>query len=139
MLVRRPSRPFPSAAVPVLEEPWPIRSGRLALSLGGRDYALGVVEGPEVGRDYQGAPYRVRRVLVLDHGGVRQSVADVTDRDAGHPAVLWAGDLDGDGRLDLVLDESDHYNVTVTALFLSSEAAPGALVRRVARHETTGC
>ena len=76
---------------------------------------------------------------MLSDGGTPQPVARLADRDDGHPALLWAGDLDGDGRLDLVLDESDHYNVTETTLYLSSTAAPGALVGRAGRHRTTGC
>ena len=53
--------------------------------------------------------------------------------------LLWAGDLDGDGRLDLYMNLSTHYNVSARRLFLSSAAASGALVREVAVFQTTGC
>ncbi|TDK20342.1 VCBS repeat-containing protein [Luteimonas aestuarii] len=54
-------------------------------------------------------------------------------------ALLFAGDLDGDGRLDLLFDTSDHYNVRQPTLFLSREAAEGQPVRAVARHRAVGC
>lgn len=59
--------------------------------------------------------------------------------DDAAPALLFAGDLDHDGRLDLILDTTDHYNVHQPTLFLSSGAAPGDLVRQVALHRSTGC
>lgn len=55
------------------------------------------------------------------------------------PALLFAGDLDRDGQLDLLFDTTDHYNVARPALFLSSHAGPGELLREVARHEASGC
>jgi hypothetical protein len=54
-------------------------------------------------------------------------------------AMLFAGDLDGDGRLDLILDTSEHYNASQPTLFLSGDAAPGELLRAVAQHRITGC
>jgi hypothetical protein len=55
------------------------------------------------------------------------------------PQVLWAGDLDRDGRLDLLLDLTNHYNVSAPTLLLSSMAGKGELVRPVAVFRTTGC
>lgn len=59
--------------------------------------------------------------------------------DDAAPVLHFAGDLDHDGRLDLILDTTDHYNVTEPTLFLSSGAGPKALVRRVALQRSTGC
>ncbi|MGH9769709.1 MAG: hypothetical protein ACREAB_19980 [Blastocatellia bacterium] len=53
--------------------------------------------------------------------------------------LLWAGDADGDGKLDLYVGVSWHYNVSETKLFLSSGAKPGQLVKEVAKFVTTGC
>lgn len=55
------------------------------------------------------------------------------------PEVFFAGDLDHDGRLDLLIDISNHYNLWHPALFLSSAAGEGELVGRVAELTTTGC
>lgn len=55
------------------------------------------------------------------------------------PTVLFAGDLDHDGRIDLLLDTTDHYNATQPTLFLSGAAQRGELVREVAKQRMTGC
>jgi len=55
------------------------------------------------------------------------------------PLLLWAGDLDGDGRLDLLLDVSDHYNVQAFKLFLSSGAAADRLLGEGASFVSVGC
>lgn len=59
--------------------------------------------------------------------------------DDANPSLLWAGDLDRDGRLDLLFDLSDHYNVSLPTLFLSTRAGTGELVGRVAERRTVGC
>ena len=51
----------------------------------------------------------------------------------------WAGDLDGDGKLDLYLDLANHYNVGQKRLFLSSKAGKGELVKEAASFRTVGC
>lgn len=55
------------------------------------------------------------------------------------PTVIWAGDLDRDGQLDLLLDTSDHYNQYAPTLYLSSAARKGQLMARVALFRSTGC
>lgn len=57
----------------------------------------------------------------------------------GSPSLLWAGDLDRDGKLDLLMDLTNHYNATEPTLFLSSRAAPNDLVKKVASHRQIGC
>ena len=59
--------------------------------------------------------------------------------DDAAPALLFAGDLDRDGELDLLFDTTHHYNVSHPTLYLSSQAGPGELLREVATHEATGC
>jgi len=53
--------------------------------------------------------------------------------------IIWAGDLDRDGKPDLIMSLSDHYNVMETALLLSSKADEGGLVKLVATFRATGC
>lgn len=55
------------------------------------------------------------------------------------PSLLWAGDLDGDGKTDLFLDLTNHYNVTHYALYLSSEAAEDEILKLVATLRSVGC
>jgi hypothetical protein len=53
--------------------------------------------------------------------------------------LVWAGDLDRDGKLDLYVDVTQHYNVSNRKLFLSSQARNGDLVKEVAEFVTGGC
>ena len=52
--------------------------------------------------------------------------------------LIWAGDLDGDGKLDLFVNHSDHYSTMGLTLYLSTWAAPGQLVGRAAGLRTNG-
>jgi hypothetical protein len=53
--------------------------------------------------------------------------------------LRWAGDLDGDGRLDLVLDENLDSGATILRVFLSRDATGAAMVREAAKTEHGGC
>jgi hypothetical protein len=53
--------------------------------------------------------------------------------------LLWAGDLDRDGKLDLYVSVTYHYDVSDHKLFLSSGTTKGKLVREVASFVTGGC
>ncbi|MCC7249334.1 MAG: hypothetical protein IT473_11995 [Lysobacter sp.] len=99
-------------------------------------------------RDVQHAVCR----LILSIGGTRQTLLEMeATRSAGGalgswtlghdaaPRVLFAGDLDRDGGLDLIFDTSDHYNLMLPTLFLSSAAGAGQLLRRVSEHRAVGC
>ena len=46
--------------------------------------------------------------------------------DDASPHLFFAGDLDRDGKLDLIFDTTDHYNVSRPTLFLSGAVASGA-------------
>jgi hypothetical protein len=78
--------------------------------------------------------------ILLSRGEKRQTIATIAGCcNDNWPAILWAGDLDRDGELDLLLDVSNHYAGGNLALFLSSVARKGDLVGEVARFATTGC
>ena len=86
--------------------------------------------------------------LILKTGEAEQQIAlfEAFADDKGKPElpdiapeVFFAGDLDHDGRLDLLIDIAKHYNAWHPALFLSSAAEEGALVGQVAELTTTGC
>jgi len=55
------------------------------------------------------------------------------------PHLRWAGDVDRDGQLDLLIDMTDHYNVSAPTLFLSSQAKDGELVGAAAVLRSVGC
>ncbi|MFT4623336.1 MAG: hypothetical protein ACI8PZ_001992 [Myxococcota bacterium] len=78
--------------------------------------------------------------LLLKAGEVVQTLATPKRTPSGPwPVLLWAGDWDGDGRPDLLLDLADHPNMDATTLFLSSRATGTQLVAPVATLVTTGC
>jgi hypothetical protein len=70
--------------------------------------------------------------VTLTQGGTTQMLylpeGQAFDCDAPHFSVQWAGDLDGDGRLDLVTTFSPKYSWYPRRLYLSSSARPGELV-----------
>ena len=59
-------------------------------------------------------------------------------RDLSGPELLWAGDLDRDGKLDLLYDLRSFYTRHELTLFLSSAAKEGELVGVVARWNARG-
>jgi hypothetical protein len=52
--------------------------------------------------------------------------------------LAWAGDLDGDGELDFIVDLATGGNESIPTLFLSTAGAAGKPAP-VAAHHTTGC
>jgi hypothetical protein len=86
-------------------------------------------------------------VIILTQGGRSQKLFDaagpgttndpalVVSCDEPHFTVHWAGDLDRDGRLDMLVTFSHKYSYHPRQLFLSSGAPPGELVAEVARYE----
>ena len=55
------------------------------------------------------------------------------------PHLIFAGDLDRDGKLDLLFDTTDHYNLSRPVLFLSGAAEGDELLHAVAEHDAVGC
>lgn len=60
------------------------------------------------------------------------------ETDEGSASLVWAGDLDGDGRLDLILNATPKYSVSVYMLYLSSAATKGPL-GKVSELRVTSC
>lgn len=83
-----------------------------------------------------------RSVLILKTGNKSQILYFNLYFEAGDNigSLLWVGDLDRDGKLDLYLDfytfEKGGFD---SGLFLSSEAEKGDLVKQVADFGTLGC
>lgn len=74
--------------------------------------------------------------IVISGGGLSQAIGRTTEASI---EPIWSGDLDGDGRIDLIIDTSEHYNVFAPMLFLSTEAGEGEIVGAAASFVTTGC
>lgn len=53
--------------------------------------------------------------------------------------ILFGGDIDKDGFLDLLIDTSNHYNAESPTLFLSSPSDDKTILKAVANHVRVGC
>jgi len=76
--------------------------------------------------------------LVLSCEGIRQVIDTTNFLNDPNWSLIWAGDLDGDRRLDLLISYSDEGSAR-TELLLSSHAKADPFVRRVAVREWEGC
>lgn len=73
--------------------------------------------------------------------GREERLSGVYDDDSGAGVnIVWAGDLDRDGRIDLLLDDRPHYACRMNyRLFLSGSAQHGRLVQEVASVFSVSC
>lgn len=53
--------------------------------------------------------------------------------------LIFAGDIDEDGILDLIIDTSRHYNATSPTIYLSKPAYNGEVVKPIGGHTSVGC
>jgi hypothetical protein len=82
-----------------------------------------------VNKKYSMGPYS----LEIENGkGISQIFAYTKRFNDAMFSLRWAGDLDGDGKLDLLIDGSDHYAGSKIVLFLSSYSDGGELFKKVA-------
>lgn len=77
--------------------------------------------------------------LALSDGKIEQIIYSQKKCDDCSWDLIWSGDLDDDGKLDLFLNLSNHYNVRQLRLFLSSEAEKDNLVKEIANFRSVGC
>lgn len=142
LLVRGTDRLVPGHITSVFVRPMPLKIGStIPLKLGRKVHQLQVVTKGPRGDELSQAGDDV--TLVLANGKTRQIIyrlkSEQNRLEAGEWKLLWAGDLDGDAKLDLYVEVSRHYNVSQRKLFLSSPARSGHLVREIAAFETNGC
>lgn len=109
--------------------------GFVDLSMGGKKYHLKVVSADPTPANI----LMPNSKLVFSSEGMSQIIFSVEEPDDGSWSLLWAGDLDGDGKLDLYMDLHNKYNSSQRRLFLSSHASRGNLVKEVAEFSTVGC
>lgn len=86
-----------------------------------------------------GVDYKLRLNRRVENETTTQIIASLPVlRALEGPVLVWAGDLDRDGKLDLLYNLSSFYIDTELALFLSSAAKEGELVGLAARWNAVG-
>ena len=84
--------------------------------------------------------YRLRLSRGYGSEGVRQMLVQFAQIEGSDsPCLLWAGDLDRDGKVDLLFNLQTSYVGLHLGLFLSSAAKDGELVGLVAECTASGC
>lgn len=129
-------------AITVLEGNWEQaieEKSPLNLRLADASYELKVVGSEDTATcDEEGLPLNAR--LLLSTGKDRQVIYSLVDCGGGASwYLLWAGDLDRDGKLDLFMSLSPGDHGSSRKLFLSSKASKGRLVKEVAELVSYGC
>lgn len=102
-----------------------IAGGPLKISFKGADY---VIEPTKAG-------------IFLKKGTRQMLLAELPQENSENTnaaSLLWAGDLDGDGQIDLLFSYSGE-NKFGACLYLSAGASKDALVRQAACHGGVGC
>ncbi len=115
------------AAAPLLQlnKPIKIRAGNLH----------GQLEVKGIRQDQAVKNYKV----VFSTMGRSQTIYEAESQsDQAQQQLLWAGDLNRDGRLDLLIDVTNDYNASIPTLFLSSRSK-GKLIKPVAKMVAVGC
>ena len=123
------------AAGPVARAPFELESLQwntvMPLVLNGSKYELRITAKNQ---------YLEKAVISLRHEGVSQVIFRMPEFvDEAHVSLRFAGDLDHDGKLDLIMSNSGKYSYHPLQLYLSSAAKSGELVREVATWDRYGC
>lgn len=124
---------------------YPGQSLGLGISLDGKKAQSGsIVAQGECNRIEDDTPVFTNYRLLLrvrgDQGVHVQEIVAVKPFWTGtSPNILWVGDLDRDGRVDILINIPEHESNSHYVLFMSSAAKEGELVGKVAEWRTTAC
>ncbi len=105
-------------------------------------YATGKKNNPsQVGSDfYPVSNYKLFISTVKNGKKITQLIYSVKEFNEIQPSnIELAGDIDGDGLLDIFMDISDSYGGSIYALFLSSNANYNQVFHLVADYQFSGC
>lgn len=75
--------------------------------------------------------YRLTIMGSKNEKKIEQVIVDHEFLDDAMTAILWVGDLDADGIPDMIIDMSPKYSYSTPALFLSSQADDGDILKLV--------
>lgn len=130
--------------VPTVKIPKSINLGdRFSFSFLNVDYELSAVgekkkESPDSDYDII-SNYKLYLTAKIDGKTKKVLLVEKKNLDDRMIAIIFVGDIDGDSKLDLIIDTSHHYNVSSPILYLSKEASKEEIIKPVGVFTTVGC
>lgn len=103
-------------------------------------HAIGVKTRAEYNPDeYEVSGYKLYLTTTTGRESFSQLLVSHSGFDGAMVTLLFAGDIDDDDLPDLILNTSNHYNVSNPTLFLSRPAKQGSVLKVMGQHRTVGC
>jgi hypothetical protein len=103
-------------------------------------FATGMRQGSSDGSNTtQVVHYKLYLKAVLNGRSCISLLVAHTDFDDCMTEILFAGDIDGDRRLDIILNSSRHYNMERPTLYLSKPAANDQVLKPMGCFTSLGC
>ncbi len=102
-------------------------------------YGTGEMKETQISDYYITWNYKFHLSQICDGDTTDQVLIDYPFQNDEGKEIIFAGDIDGDKRLDLLIDTTYHYNVEVPTLFLSAPADSAKLVKAIGSHCSVGC
>ncbi len=104
-------------------------------------YAAGKTKRNEKGEIETVVGYRLYIIAKIKGKAYRTLLATSMLFEEKMMQILFVGDIDGDGIIDLIIDTANHYNSLKPTLYLSTyaEKEKEQVLRAVARHIIVGC
>ena len=93
-------------------------------------------QGPEAFEVYN---YKLYLTANINGKETTQLLVAQPDFDDKMIELLFAGDIDGDGILDFIIDTSRRYNMIIPTVYLSKFTDNGQIVKPVGSHVSIGC
>lgn len=88
---------------------------------------------------YNVANYKLYLKATINGVAYNQQLVYISGFDDAMVTVRFVGDIDGDGRPDMIFDTTNHYNVERPTLYLSKPATGKNLLKVVGMHIYVGC
>jgi hypothetical protein len=103
-------------------------------------YATGTNKSTSLKREpYNVSNYKLFIKAVINGHAYNQMILSIAMFDDVISTLTFIGDIDGDGRPDLIMDTTNDYNMERATLYLSKPAETGQLLKVVGWHAIVGC
>ena len=89
--------------------------------------------------EYEVSDYKLYLTARKGKENISQLLVRHRGFDGAMVSIVFAGDIDDDGVPDLILNTTNHYNVSQPTLFLSRPAKKGSVLKIMGAHRTVGC